>query len=929
MNSLSVLAPNSPPPALSGESDEGPPRNLSELLSRAVQRYPRTGICLVSAEHEGRAESVTYAALLDEARRILGGLRPRAAPGAKVVLLLESAGDFIPAFWACVLGGYVPCPMAPVRNDPERWTRQLAHVDDLFEQPLFVATGTLASELTGVSAVELDTLRAAAPAEAAHHARTEDPAVLVLTSGSTGNSKAVVLSHGNLLAAMEAKRERYELTGADTTLNWISFDHVAALLEMHLLPLSVGALQVHVDAASILSDPLLFLRLIDRHRVSVTFAPNFLFGQLNAALRVGETGEEQPVVRPGLDLSCIRHIVSGGEAVVVDTGLRLLASLAPNGLPRTGLWPAFGMTETCAGIVFSQEFPDRDAGREFASLGTAVTGLSMRIVDEAGAVLPDGEVGELQLRGPMVFTGYHNNPEATEAAFTADGWFRTGDLGYLDDQHLNLVGRNKDSIIVSGVNYFGHELETVLEQLDGVDRSFVAAFPTRPPGSDTEQLVVAFATSLADDDEARLHQLMTAVRNTTIMLWGFRPAVVLPLPRAAFPKTSLGKIQRSLLRRRLEAGDFADRQAWVATLTGRQLGGYTAPEGELETRIVRIFAELFGLDAAEVSATASFFDLGGTSLDVIRLKRALEPLLGVADLPVVRIMQHPTARALAAPDTGGYDPVVPLQLTGDKTPLFCIHPGVGDVLVYVNLANYFVGERPFYALRARGFNEGEAYFSSMDELVETYVAAIRARQPHGPYAIAGYSFSGPVAFEIAKVLEAAGEEVAFLASIDMRPYIVEPGNDFLDEIETAVMVAFFLSLIDREQMDALPGQLRDPHLDPYARILEVAPVARVAELGLDTDRFRAWSELAHSLVVLARKYVPDGEVEALTVFHAEPLWGTRAEWEAEIRGWDRYTRQPTRYLEVAGEHHTLMGPRHVAGFQEALRAELDRALGGR
>src|SRR5581483_9170973 len=181
-----------------------------------------------------------------------------------------------------------------------------------------------------------------------------------------------------------------------------------------------------------------------------------------------------------LDLSCVRHIISGGEANVVETGRRFLELLAPYGLPRTAIRPAFGMTETCAGSIYSNAFPDCDSDREFASVGRPVSGLQMRIVDEDGVLARPGEPGELQLRGTMIFDGYYNNPEATHAAFTAGGWFRTGDLGRIDQGRLSLVGRSKDSIIVSGVNYFSHELEAALEPLEGIERSFTAVFPTRP-----------------------------------------------------------------------------------------------------------------------------------------------------------------------------------------------------------------------------------------------------------------------------------------------------------------------------------------------------------------------------------------------------------------------------------------------------------------
>jgi thioesterase domain-containing protein len=297
------------------------------------------------------------------------------------------------------------------------------------------------------------------------------------------------------------------------------------------------------------------------------------------------------------------------------------------------------------------------------------------------------------------------------------------------------------------------------------------------------------------------------------------------------------------------------------------------------------------------------------------------------------ILQNATVRALAAvvaPGADGqkkeYDPVVPLQLTGNKTPLFCVHAGSGEILIFLNLANYFAGERPFYALRARGFNEGESSFASFDEMVQTYVAAIRRRQPHGPYAIAGYSYGGPVAFEIAKALEAQGERVAFLASIDGTPYIGLP-DARLDAIDSAVILAFFLSLIDVGQMRDLARQLRDtpPAQDPYSYLISIAPPDRLKALDLDVQKFKAWAELSHELVQIGEAYVPSGTSRSVTVFYAQPLSGTKEDWlRSQLKQWDRYTREPNRYIEVDGEHHTIFAPRHLAHFQAVLRAEINR-----
>lgn len=898
------------------------PTHIGQLLLRAAELFPDAKICSVNAGAEV-AVPLGYPSLLEDARRIAGGLAANGRrPGSAVALLLERPHDFLPAFWGCVLGGYIPCPLAPLRVDSERCARQLAQVNTLLDGPLFVTTRSADIELPeNATCAELSALRRGAPCEAANEAREQDLAILMLTSGSTGQAKAVELTHGNLLASLAGRAARQRLSAADTMFNWIAFDHVAALLESHMIASYVGAHQVHAEPATILADPLLFLRIIQRYRVTIAFAPNFLLGQINAALSAGSAS---------LELSTLRRIVTGGEANVVTTGRRFLELLAPYGLSPGALWPAFGMTETCAACVYSHEFPLIDTEHEFAAVGSPVDRLKVRIVDANGRALPQGQEGELQLHGPMIFGRYHHNEEATRAAFTADGWLRTGDLGRMQEGRLSIVGRSKDCIIVSGVNYFSHELEATLEQLEGIERSFVAAFPTRPQGADTESLVVAFATTFDLEDESRLYQLVVAVRNTTVMLWGFRPGVILPLPRSAFPKTSLGKIQRTSMRKRLEAGEWSAHRAHLERVTTRQLGPYVPPDNETEVAIARIFADTLGLDPAGVSATANFFDLGGTSLDIIRLKQKLAAGLRYLDLPIVSILQQPTPRALAAQKQGEYDPVVVLQATGQKTPLFCIHPATGEVLVFVSLANYFVNYRPFYALRARGFSAGEQQFETIDEMVNTYVAAIRARQPHGPYAIAGYSFGAPIAFEVAKALEAQNERVAFCGSIDGTVFIGDRQHK-LNEMESAFRVAYFLGLVDMQQMLELPGRLsaQTQVPDPYESVMELASPARLAELDLDVEKFTAWAKLSFSLVTMGQQYIPSGSVEAATVFYAQPLWGTKEDWLCnKLVEWSDHTRTPPRYVEVPGSHSSLLERHHVASFQMALRAELDRSLEG-
>ncbi len=144
-------------------------------------------------------------------------------------------------------------------------------------------------------------------------------------------------------------------------------------------------------------------------------------------------------------------------------------------------------------------------------------------------------------------------------------------------------------------------------------------------------------------------------------------------------------------------------------------------------------------------------------------------------------------------------------------------------------------------------------------------------------------------------------------------------------------VAFLLGLIDREQLDELPHQLPPgtADSDTCEYIIRHAPPERLVELDFDLSKLRAWAALSRSLVKLGQSYEPSGSVNSMTVFFAQPLHSTRQEWLDSVRRWDRFTRAPCRYVDVAGEHHSLMGKQHVTGFQAILRAELDRALGDR
>jgi thioesterase domain-containing protein/acyl carrier protein len=549
------------------------------------------------------------------------------------------------------------------------------------------------------------------------------------------------------------------------------------------------------------------------------------------------------------------------------------------------------MTETCAAAVYSQDFPDHDAKNAFAAVGFAMPGLQIRVGSDGVGELPAGSVGELQVCGGPVFDRYYNSPEVTRAAFTQDGWFHTGDLARIEQGRLTLLGRSKDCIIVSGVNYFSQDLEAELEKLEGVDRSFVAAFPIRKDGADTEQLVIAFAPAFPVEEDARLLKLCVSIRNTTIVILGFRPAAIIPLAHTTFPKTNLGKIQRSLMRKRFEAGDYASQLACMVKLNEKLLGPHAEPQNSVEEDLVKLFAELFDMRVEEISATANFFDLGGTSIDILRLTRMLYSKFGF-NATLTTVIQHQTVRQLAREisfgikGNGHYNPVVNLQVTGSNTPLFLVHPGDGGVLVFVSVAKYFADERPVYALRAPGFDLNEDCLNSFEEIVRTYVGAIRARQPRGPYVIAGYSMGGSIAFEIAKELVDVGERIAFLGCIDGQPCGTETDADFAATLQGA---SALLNLVDARHLSS-------------------------------------WARVASSLHAASRRYVMRGTVDSMVVFESSGLspGAGSADWSTRLRAWDLYVAHP-KFVRVSGDHNSLLSPNHSISFQAALREEIQKA----
>jgi malonyl-CoA/methylmalonyl-CoA synthetase len=345
-----------------------------------------------------------------------------------------------------------------------------------------------------------------------------DLAAIVYTSGTTGRSKGAMLSHGNLLS------------NARTLQAWWAWQPDDVLL--HALPIfHVHGLFVAIHGALLNGSPMLWFNRFDAPAVARRLPEATVFmGVPTLYVRL--------LQEPQLDTRHMRLFISGSAPLLIETWREWQA--------RTGhlILERYGMSETL--MLTSNPCRPEDGERIGGTVGPALPGVGLRIVGDDGSPCAVDEIGHVQVRGPNVFSGYWRMPEKTAEEFTADGWFRTGDVGRLDAKgYLTLVGRSKDLIISGGFNVYPAEVEGFLNELPGVGESAVIGVPH----PDFGEAVVAVVTPRGEPDPAAL---IAALKDR---IAGFKvPKRVIVVPE--LPRNAMGKVQKKLLREQ-HAGLFA------------------------------------------------------------------------------------------------------------------------------------------------------------------------------------------------------------------------------------------------------------------------------------------------------------------------------------------------------------------------------------
>lgn len=507
----------------------------------------------------------TWAEVNARAARIAGGLAAAGVGHGDAVAVLAGAPvEIAPTaqgIWmrgASVTMLHQPTP----RTDLQRWAEETTGVITMIDAKAvvvsdpFMAAAPLLTQM-GMTVLVIEDLL---EGESVPPVDTwdDDIALMQLTSGSTGSPKAVHITHANVVANAEAMFVGAEFdVDTDVIVSWLPCFHDMGMTGFLTVPMYFAAELVKVTPMDFLQDTMLWARLIDKYKGTMTAAPNFAYNLFAKRLRSHGT--------PGMfDLSSLRWALSGAEQVDPVDVEDLCDAGAPYGLRPEAILPAYGMAESTVAVSFSacgggmvvdevdadmlsvlhRAVPaTRGNTRRLVRLGRLLDGLEGRITDEKGAELPTRGVGVIQVRGEPVTPGY-----TTTAGFISaqdeQGWYDTGDLGYFtEDDEIVVCGRVKDVIIMGGRNIYPTDIERAAARVAGV-RPGCAVAVRLDAGHSRESFAVA-VESKAFDDRDEVRRIERQVIHEVVVEVNVRPRNVVVLAPGAIPKTPSGKLRRA------------------------------------------------------------------------------------------------------------------------------------------------------------------------------------------------------------------------------------------------------------------------------------------------------------------------------------------------------------------------------------------------
>jgi len=608
---------------------------------------------------------IRFQELWERALTLLGSLQARGMkPGDELVIFSKSNLNFMVAYWAAMLGGIVPVPVAVGISDEHRFKlfRILSQLErgtlftemDLLQRLLDFSKAQALRDITAILESRTALMNDVTPGDrgAVHDASPRDVAFIQYSSGSTSDPKGVCLTHENLCVNIRAIIEGTHWAEDDTSLSWMPLTHDMGLIGYHLSVLAAGMNHAVMDTSVFVRRPLLWMLKAAELEATQLCSPNFGYKHFLKLF-------ERKGLPEGTDLSRVRLILNGAEPISYDLCEEFLDALEPYGLARTAMFPVYGLAEATVGVTmgtpgelysrvvmhrhslrigepFDVAEPGDSDAVSFVRVGKPIRDCEMRLADDGDNVLEPGRVGNIQLRGGSVTERIYGDDAATAALFTADGWLRTGDCGVLVDGDLVITGRQKDIIIVNGQNYYPHDIEEIVAQIDGLDLGKVVVAGATPARGQTEELLVFV---LYRQDLDAFVPLADKVRSVIGEHVGLEVDHVVPVPK--IPKTTSGKVQRVHLLNAYLDGEYDGVIAQMAPVADTDEAFDDDPlVAELEA-ICREFSK-----ERRIGPDDNLFEVGVSSLTLTEIVLAVDEK-HPGKLDISDLFDYPTLRDIA------------------------------------------------------------------------------------------------------------------------------------------------------------------------------------------------------------------------------------------------------------------------------------------
>lgn len=616
-----------------------------QTLSHVLQAHSSEHRTITYITGKQEETVLTYAELYERAQALLYYFQAEGMkPGDELIILLRDNACFVEAFWAAVLGGIVPVPVAVGISDEHK--AKLFRIYKKLERPYlytdpenldrlssYAIENALADtfqELSGKTlAVQVDP---DVPLKGElHEAQETDTAFIQFSSGSTSEPKGIILSHKNLITNMRSKIAGGKYTDQDISLSWMPLTHDLGLIGFHLTMMLCNMHQCLIPTDLFSRRPIIWLQKASEKKATILTSPNFGYKHFLKALG------DKPL--EGIDLSHVRLILNGAEPISVDLCDEFLARMAPYGLKQESMFTVYGLAEATLSVAFPEpekpyravslkrdsintgktvEFVDRGTSNavSFAIVGRALPDCYIRITGSDGHELPENVIGDIEISGGGVTSGFYKNPQAYEEVSTPDGWLKTGDLGFMHKRELVITGRAKEIIFVNGQNYYPHDLESVLQQSAGFELGKVVACGVHRDETQEEELLIFI---LYRND---LQLFPDTVRSVTRILneqLGIEVTHVLPTKR--IPKTTSGKIQRRAMGTAYLNGEYDTVMAELKA-TSTDAASSLDSGSDMEQELQSLFNS--ALDGKQVGLKENFFELGISSLALSEIHQRID-----------------------------------------------------------------------------------------------------------------------------------------------------------------------------------------------------------------------------------------------------------------------------------------------------------------